>query len=541
MEKQTADRIITEYVQKVYGFAMKKAFSYEEAEDLCAEILQEVYQSLLRAEEIVNLEGYIWRISEHTYAKYVSRVKRQEGFSIDGIQLPFYDTYFFEASKEDILRLRREIAFLTQKRREIVYSFYYENKTVVAISKELGLSQGTVKWHLNKARNELKEGFSMKRGIGKLGILPIKAVDFGHSGQPGNNGGPEAYLRDKLNLNIVYSVYFTPKKKEEIAEELGVTLVFLEDRIEYLEENGFLVQKSDNRFTTYVKFQPRTFSMEAADKVMEKKQRVAEQLVKEYVPLVREAVADIKDIYIPGRNRELFEAAAIWYGISNKCAISAQRDLSKYMLKTTDGGEYIPFIALECKQSDPEYTSKYDYAAYQICGDMRRSSEKYPNISAWASDSKLCSREGFWQNNRGEDYEYLYEFICGELTDTLVNKEKFKRLQERRFLTKDNRVGVMVCKGTENDFYAKIPCMGEQLKKKFAEDALELAMLAARDYPPQMQDLVIDWGVQDFLSKMVPVMVMDILYENGTFRPLTEQERVTANLIMFSDVLPTET
>lgn len=31
---------------------------------------------------------------------------------------------------------------------------------------------------------------------------------------------------------------------------------------------------------------------------------------------------------------------------------------------------------------------------------------------------------------------------------------------------------------------------------------------------------------------------MDKLYEDGTFKPLTEEERVTANLIMFSDCLP---
>ena len=34
-------------------------------------------------------------------------------------------------------------------------------------------------------------------------------------------------------------------------------------------------------------------------------------------------------------------------------------------------------------------------------------------------------------------------------------------------------------------------------------------------------------------------MVMDILYSNGTFKPLTDQEKVTSNLLMFSDIIPT--
>ena len=45
---------------------------------------------------------------------------------------------------------------------------------------------------------------------------------------------------------------------------------------------------------------------------------------------------------------------------------------------------------------------------------------------------------------------------------------------------------------------------------------------------------------EGFISQEVPIMVLDKLYANGTFKPLTEKERVTANLIMFSDVLPLE-
>ncbi len=134
MNKQKADSIITEYLQKIYGFALKKSFSYEEAEDLCANIVQEVYLSLLKTDRIVNPEGYIWRISEHTYSKYVSSKKKQEGVSIDGMEIPVQDTYIFENSQEEILRLRREIAFLTEKRRKIVYLFYFEDKTVAWIA-----------------------------------------------------------------------------------------------------------------------------------------------------------------------------------------------------------------------------------------------------------------------------------------------------------------------------------------------------------------------------------------------------------------------
>lgn len=221
MNKQKADQIITEYLQKIYGFAVKKSFYYDEAEDLASDIVEEVYRSLLVSDEIYNIEGYIWRISEHVYAKYVSRKKKHEGVSLDGMEIPDETDFYDDEAEEEIYLLRREIAFLTQKRRAIVYAFYYENKTISEISKETGIPEGTVKWHLNKAKNNLKEGYTMKRTIGKLGLHPIEATSIGHDGNPGKNGGPEYYLKDKLNLNIVYSVYFSPKTKEEIAEELG--------------------------------------------------------------------------------------------------------------------------------------------------------------------------------------------------------------------------------------------------------------------------------------------------------------------------------
>lgn len=541
MDKQQADQIITEYFQKIYGFAIKKCYSYEEAEELCSEILQEVYTSLRRAEEVVNVEGYIWRISEHTYAKYVSSRKKQEGISIngiDGMEIPVYDEYALEDSDDELRRMRMEVAFLTEKRRRIVYCFYYEDKSISTIAREMDLPEGTVKWHLNKARKELKEGFSMDRKIGRLGLAPVTAVFIDHSGAPGANGGPGFYLEDKLNLNIVYSVYHTPRTKEEIAEEMGLTLVYLEDKIDFLESNGFLVRTTGNRYTTFVAFSPEEYSLELQEKKFKEQLRIAGILAKEYAPLVREAVRDMDAVYIPGGNRELFEAAAVFYGISNKCNIPIHKDLSKYLIKTTAGGSFIVLVGLNPKQSDPDYVPTIENPDCWACGDMNRISEKYPSVYAWATDTKYCSREGLWENNLVSDYEYLYEFVRGEICDNAANKEKINRLRERKFLTEENAVNIMMAKGTAEDFFAGIPELDNSLKDKFAEIALEYVMNEARNYPPQMQDLIVTRGVRDFIGAFVAVMTMDILYKDGTFRPLTENERVTSNLIMFSDVLP---
>ena len=399
MKKEQADRIITEYLQKIYGFAIKKSFSYDEAEELCSEMIFEIYQSLIGADEVVNLEGYIWRISEHTYARYVSSKKKHQGISIDGMDIPYYDENTLD-DDESIRILRREISYLSETRRRIVFMFYYKKQSIAAISALLGMPEGSVKWHLNKARNELKEGYSMERKIGRLGLCPIEAIGFGHGGTPGNNGGPEYYLGDKVRLNIVYSVYHSPKTKQEIAQELGMTPVYIEDMINFLEDNGYIVKTKNNKYTTYVKFNPEEYSLEQRENLIRARFKIAEDIVCEYVPVIREALKDIESLYIPTGNRELFEAAVIFHSILNKCRLEYEDELSKYIIKTTDGGRYYAYVDIPSQCSDPDYVPEFkDLPSYSACGCMNRRSAKYPDLFAWSVDSRYSSREGRWKNN----------------------------------------------------------------------------------------------------------------------------------------------
>lgn len=542
MNKQKADEIITEYLPKIYGFSVKKAFTYDEAEELSAMIVEEVYTSLLKMDDIYNIDGYIRRISKYVYARYVSSVKRHEGISIDGLEIPYEQDFTLpEEAEEELLRIRREIAFLTKSRREIVYSFYFENKKIAQIANDMGIPEGTVKWHLNRARNEMKEGFTMERKIGKLGLNPVRATGFGHGGHTGSNDGPEYYLGDSLNLNIVYSVYHTPRTKEEIAEELGVTLVFIEERIATLEENGFLVRQAGDKYTTYVIFTPQTYSLEFQENAIKKWQEIAQILVEKYVPEVRRAVAKIKDIYIPGGNRELLDAAMIYFGIRNFCWNTIEKDMSKYNIKTTAGGDFLATVFLEKTRSDLEYMpTLFNLPDYSGCGDMNRYSEKYPAVGSWSIDTRYSSRVGAWKNNHNADYEYLYEHMIGAISaDNAANEEKYKRLHDRGFIDEDNKVNIMVLKGNYETITSTVPHLDEEISRMFADMALEYASAVAKDYPIQMHDLVIVDEAGSFIANnIVALMVMDTLYSNGTFRPLTENERVTSNLIMFSDVIP---
>lgn len=540
MIKEKADKLIIEYSPKIYGFAVKKAFSLEETEELAAEMVKEVYLSLLEANEVFNVEGYVWRICEHTYAKYVNSAKKHRGISLDGMELPYYDNYNLGEKDEDLKKLRQEIGFLSEKRRQIIYSFYYEGKSIQKIATEEDLSEGTVKWHLNKARNDLKENFSMERKVGSLGISPIEAIGFIHNGHPGSKGGPEVYLDDKINLNIVYSVYDSPKTKEGIAEEMGMTPVYLEDRIAFLAKNGFLVETSGKRYTTYVKFTPKERSLEHEEAILKSKIKVADSILKNYVPKVKEAIKKITDIYIPSGNPELFEATAIFYAIVNKFDLPIVKNVSPYLIKTLDGGEYYVTVNLKSEIIDPDFKPILEESTrdYSACGSMTRNAWKYPSVKSWSYDSRFSTRKGRWQNNLNTDYDAIYEVICGDIEDNKANDEKFKRLRERGFITDDGRLNVLVVKKTMEEFDALIPSPDKDQLDEFAKIAIEQAVMLAKNYPPQMQDFIVFEFVKWYVDNTVAMIVLDKLYDSGEYKPLTQSEKATANLIVFSDRLP---
>nr|MCR5345277.1 sigma-70 family RNA polymerase sigma factor [Lachnospiraceae bacterium] len=471
MEKQKADETITVYLEKIYGFAFKKAYSYDEAEELASEMTAEVYTSLLSSNDIYNISGYIWRTCENVYARYVAKIKKQEGLC-ENYMAAISAAHMDEGvTEEEKYRIRREISFLSELRRDIVFSFYYKNETIKKIAMRHGIPEGTVKWHLNKIRKDLKEGMTMERKIGELGLNPVKALDISHDGTPGSNGGPEYYLQDKIDLNIVYSAYNKPGTLKEIAEELGMTPVFVEDKVARLADNGFLVKKRGGKYISYVEFSARTYSLENIDRVRDAKLRIADKLIEEYVPAVRKSITDLKDVYIPGGNRELFEAAAIMYAIRHKCRLNLRHpyDCRKYYIKTTDGGGYTVWVQLESECVDPEYKLR-NQGDFNTCGSMWRESSKYP-VRVWSINSRLDSRTGGWKNNQNCDYEYIYELITDRLTDRIENRDKINRLKERSFIDDKGNTMLMIMKGKDTDFIDRIPELDEKSNEEFSKIA----------------------------------------------------------------------
>lgn len=77
------------------------------------------------------------------------------------------------------------------------------------------------------------------RKASELKFNPIKFHSYGINGSIGTES-PDEFFRSTLSQNICYCVCNTAKTINEIADDLGVSPVYVETEVEFLEEYGFL-------------------------------------------------------------------------------------------------------------------------------------------------------------------------------------------------------------------------------------------------------------------------------------------------------------
>lgn len=259
MNRTDAERITTEYLKPIYGFALKRCRNMQDAEDLSQEIAARAFRILLKRDDIEDTGKFIWTIAHNALSNYY-RDNQQHfmGISADEAAELLTDGTDLEEDlilRETAAKLRTEIAYLSKLQRKIVIAHYFENKKQSDIAGELGIPVGTVKWHLFEAKKELKRGMDMTRHPSDLKFNPIKFHSIGINGSAGTKT-PDDFFRSSLNQNICYAVRNRAKTVSEIADDLGVSPVYVEAEAEYLEEYGLLKKTKDGYIVNFIISEP---------------------------------------------------------------------------------------------------------------------------------------------------------------------------------------------------------------------------------------------------------------------------------------------
>ena len=259
MNRQDVEKTITEYLKPIFGFALKRCKSIHDAEDLSQEIAIRAFRALLIKDDVVDMGKFIWTVAHNTLSNYYrDTAKSMVGVSIEEVAELIADPYSeldTDDNTEAIHRLQTEIAYLSKLQRRIVIAYYFENRKQADIARELVIPLGTVKWHLFEAKKELKRGMDTMRKASELKFNPIKFHSYGINGSVGKKS-PDEFFRSTLAQNICYCVRNTAKTINEIADDLGVSPVYVETEVEFLEEYGFLQAQKDKYIVNFIISEP---------------------------------------------------------------------------------------------------------------------------------------------------------------------------------------------------------------------------------------------------------------------------------------------
>lgn len=540
MNKRDADLIIGEYVQKLYGFALNKLGDPDEAEELSARIVAEVYEVLVKRENIVNLNGYIYKIAHNVWTRYIGRKSKSRSFETyggfdgtDGFEnIPDERDFAEEFQKtEQYGLIRREIAYLSKIQREIVVRHYYRGEKVKTIAAAMGLPDGTVKWHLSCTRKELIMNMDKIRTIGNLGLQPIHFSSMGHNGHPGSKGDTQDFLAKTITQNIAYAAYHKSRTVNEIAEELGVNPIFVEDEVAVLEEYGYMDKLPDGKYRTNIHIYIPSDEANAIYKDIQKKytELFAEKF---FIPYL-ESIKEIPDfLTVPDDDLNVLKWSMIPF-LAHKLATADISDM-KYSVKRKDGGDFVASAALDVP---PKRSEKEDI--YWACGDMWRapgkgavSWNKFDTLKSWRLDVYWGSREG-WRENRTEDYEKLYYFMKGELAENEANVYAYKRLLDRGYLVKTDsgyKVNIILSDSMSNwfDLFPKASDEVLALSKEYAEKIAEADTL---NQPEHMHEQIRYYDQNAACT--LHTHIMEYLLNKGILKLPTEEQRKGLCTVMF--------
>ena len=529
MNKQDADKIISSYVKKLFGFAMSRLSKIDEAEELAAEITIQVYESLLKQDSVENPDGYIYRIAKNVYARHIDRRKKVN--VVDGIEF-ITDSSDFTLelmNSESYGILRREITYLSKIQREIIVQHYFHDKKVREIAAMLSLSENTVKWHLACSRKELKLGMERTRTTGTLGTEPIRFINMGHGGHPGSKGDTADFLAKAITQNIAYAAYHQPRTINEIAEELGINPIFVEDEVAVLEEYGFMDKLAGGKYRTNIRiYEPNETSYRIYREIQPKYSRLFAE--KFFAPAL-EKITEIPEwLHVPDNDINLLKWSMVCF-LAHKLSTGDIYD-RKFSVKRPDGGDYIAYATVSVM---PDWDmSDAEPDIYGYCGDMWR--DRCNDDVWWKSWQLNChwtKREGYWQNNLTEDYDKMYFWLKNQLPENASNAESYARLLDKGYLLKDNgdyKCNLIIC-DSEKKWWELIPEAPKEiteLSREYAEESLKAELYGQ---PEHMHELIKYFNQNVACS--LHTRIMKVLLDMGVLKMPEDEQAKGLCTVMF--------
>ena len=231
-------------LDKLFQFCYARTNDSYEAEELCSDIIFALVKTANTDGDIENIYPFIWRVARNVYADFSSSRKKQADIRYEGDPEEILLKTAMEDSADDTTELLasvyRRIAFLTKAYREVMISFYIEGLSVAQIAKRQCTSEVAIRQRLFSARQRIKsEVEEMEETYNKPVALNKIDYEIIGTGNPAWND-PSNVCTRMFSKHIVWLCFKKPRTALEIAEELNVPTVYVEEELEILRkgENG---------------------------------------------------------------------------------------------------------------------------------------------------------------------------------------------------------------------------------------------------------------------------------------------------------------
>ncbi len=231
-------------LDKLFGFCYARTNDSYEAEELCSDIIYALVKAAQSDGEIKSVYPFIWRVARNVYADFSNNRRKRAETNYEGdskeILLAVAEEDTSDDTAELLTSVYRRIAFLTKVYREVMIMFYIDGLSTAQIAKAQGTSEGAVRQRLFSARQKIKsEVEEMVETYNKpVALDKIDYVIWG-TGSPAW-GDPRNVCTRMFSNHIVWLCHKKPMSASEIAEELNVPTVYVEEELEILRkgENG---------------------------------------------------------------------------------------------------------------------------------------------------------------------------------------------------------------------------------------------------------------------------------------------------------------
>ena len=363
-----------ELLDKLFGFCYARTSDSYEAQELCSDIIFALVKAAHSEGEISSLYSFIWRVARNVYADFsANRRRRAEAFyegDADEIFAVIADEAPDVDSAERIGAIYRRIAFLTKAYREVMILYYIDGLSTAEIAERLNTSEVAVRQRLFSARQKVKSEVETMAEMNERPLaLDEKEYVIWGTGDP-TWGDPREVCTRMFSRHIVWLCHKKSRTAAEIAAELNVPTVYVEEELEILRrgkngEYGLLRRLDNGRYAM-------NFILLDRD-VIEK----AQALYAEHLPKICDIIADYieenKEKYLsfPYLNRKVDLNLILWQQVtymSSAFSCNVESVLKERYFKQVKEVER-PFSVYGYVDNGRTYGGGWDEAdAQNICG-----------------------------------------------------------------------------------------------------------------------------------------------------------------------------